>query len=417
MGAGGLGCPVGLYLAAAGIGRLGLIDGDVVERSNLHRQVAHTEERLGVGKARSLAASMAALNSGPRLEVHECMLDATVATGLIPQYDIIVDATDNVVTRYLLNDMCCLLGRPLVSGAALRLDGQLSTYNYHRRGNGQAGDGDTDRKMDHGQGAEISSPPCYRCIHPVAPPTVSVGRCSEEGVLGPLPGLIGCLQALEVINMIVYGRANYSGQLLLYSGATGVPRLVRLRGRQADCAVCGDHPSITLNALPDYALFCGVDADEDEQLQLLHPNERISVEALQQRLGQGSGSVTLVDVRGRHILEPFALAIRADKVQGEERTKDGTEDGNTDDDDDNGVNEQCTQDDVMLPSLHIPLLEIADYEEELVRAGTNSSLLVFVCRRGNDSQRAVHYLRQRHPTLSAVDLIGGIEGYHNRQRN
>lgn len=411
MGAGGLGCPVGLYLAAAGVGRLGIIDGDVVERSNLHRQVAHMEERLGVGKARSLAASMASLNPGPRLEVHERMLDVAVAAELIPHYDIVVDATDNVTTRYLLNDMCCLLKRPLVSGAALRLDGQLSTFHFHRGRKGEEKvNSDAEMIMDHGQGLETSLPPCYRCIHPVAPPAASVGRCNEEGVLGPLPGLIGCVQALEVINIIVYRRANYSGRLLLYSGATGVPRLVRLRERRADCAVCGDNPSITLNALPDYALFCGVDADEDEQLQLLEPHERISMEALQQRIRQEQGLVTLIDVRGRHILDPFTFTISALGMQDRDlaRDKDVCKD----------CDEKAVDGTITLPSLHIPLPEISDYEEELVRVGMASQLLVFVCRRGNDSQRAVHYLRKRHPALPVVDLIGGIEGcHHNRQIN
>lgn len=392
MGAGGLGCPVGLYLAAAGIGRLGLVDGDVVERSNLHRQVAHTEGRLGVGKARSLAASMAALNPGPRLEVHERMLDATAAIELIPRYNVIVDATDNVATRYLLSDVCCLVGRPLVSGAALRLDGQLSTYHWMGRPLGNAAEGTADKvptlpplSAQAALATDAPFSPCYRCIHPEAPPAASVGRCNEEGVLGPLPGLIGCLQALEVLNMLVYGRANYAGRLLLYSGATGVPRLVRLRGQRTDCAACGEHPSITLASLPDYALFCGVDADGDERLQLLGPDERISADALHQLLVQGERPVALVDVRGRHVLEPFTVAL-----MGSPNTT--------------------------FTSLHVPLPEIADYEEELVQAAAAPQLLVFVCRRGNDSQRAVHYLKRRHPTLSAVDLIGGIEDYH-RARN
>jgi adenylyltransferase/sulfurtransferase len=174
VGAGGLGSPAALYLVGAGVKCLGIVDGDNVETTNLHRQVIHSEDRVGVNKAASAAKSCRALNQKVPVVTHEEFLNENNALNIMSQYDVIVDATDNVVTRYLLNDACVLLGKPLVSGSALRMEGQLTVYSY---GGG----------------------PCYRCIFPQPPPAHTVTNCSDGGVIGPVPGVIGTLQVCNML--------------------------------------------------------------------------------------------------------------------------------------------------------------------------------------------------------------------------
>ena len=171
VGAGGLGSPAALYLAGAGVGCLGLVDGDNVEITNMHRQVMHSEDRIGMNKAASGALACQALNSSITIRTHSEFLDEGNAMGIISQYDVILDATDNVVTRYLLNDACVLLRKPLVSGSALRMEGQLTVYSY-------------------------CGGPCYRCIFPTPPPVDSVTNCADGGVVGPVPGVVGTLQVI-----------------------------------------------------------------------------------------------------------------------------------------------------------------------------------------------------------------------------
>jgi len=193
VGCGGLGCPAAAYLAAAGVGRLGLADHDTLELSNLHRQVLHTQARVGVAKAVSLATSLAALNPSVEVVPYTVALTSATALALVGQYDVVLDCTDNVATRYLLSDACVMLGKPLVSGAALRWEGQVTVYN-HRGG------------------------PTYRCLYPEPPPAAAVTSCSEGGVLGAVPGVIGCLQALETVKVLAGLEPAYSGSLLLFDG-------------------------------------------------------------------------------------------------------------------------------------------------------------------------------------------------------
>ncbi|VDI69106.1 adenylyltransferase and sulfurtransferase [Mytilus galloprovincialis] len=176
VGAGGLGCPSAVYLAAAGVGRIGIVDYDEVELNNLHRQILHTEKRVGTPKSSSVASSCTQLNSLVECIPYHLQLDSTNALRLIKQYDVVLDATDNVATRYLLNDACILANKPLVSGSALRFEGQLTIYNYE-------------------------GGPCYRCLYPKPPPPETVTNCSDGGVLGVIPGIIGCMQALEAIKI------------------------------------------------------------------------------------------------------------------------------------------------------------------------------------------------------------------------
>ncbi|XP_022799067.1 adenylyltransferase and sulfurtransferase MOCS3-like isoform X2 [Stylophora pistillata] len=238
VGAGGLGCPVAQYLAAAGVGHIGTVDYDTVEISNLHRQVLHTESRVNISKAESI-----------KIQIHQ----------------------------YLLNDACILAGKPLVSGSALRFEGQLTVYNH-----------------DGG--------PCYRCLFPKPPPPESVGNCSDNGVLGPVPGVIGTLQALEAIKIIVGTKSSYSQKMLIYDALDGRFLTIKLRPRQSNCAVCGDNPSI--RKLMDYELFCGASAtDKTPSLEILQEQQRISVHEYKRLIDECSPHI-LLDVR-----EPVELEI------------------------------------------------------------------------------------------------------------
>ncbi|KAJ1948120.1 Molybdenum cofactor synthesis protein 3, partial [Linderina macrospora] len=174
VGTGGLGSPCAMYLASMGIGTLGLIDHDVVDSSNLHRQIIHTEAARNVPKVVSAHNSLSRLNSSCKVSVYDILLDSANALDIMRGYDVVVDATDNAATRYLINDACVMLTIPLVSGSAVRLDGQLTVYNYN-------------------------GGPCYRCLFPTPPPVETLSNCSETGVLGVVPGIIGCLQAMEAV--------------------------------------------------------------------------------------------------------------------------------------------------------------------------------------------------------------------------
>ena len=216
VGAGGLGCPLALYLAAAGIGTLGLVDDDVVELSNLQRQVAHRTDGLGRRKVDSLADAIAALNPLVRVERHAVRLDAANAADLARRYDLVCDASDNFAARYAVADACLAVFRPLVSAAVLRFEGQLSTFKPH-------------------EGPEH---PCYRCLYPEPPPEGAVPSCSEAGVFGAVTGVMGTLQATEVIKELLALGESLSGRLLTWDALQARFRVIRLRPDPA-CAVCG----------------------------------------------------------------------------------------------------------------------------------------------------------------------------------
>ncbi len=217
VGAGGLGCPLVLYLAAAGVGTIGIVDDDTVELSNLQRQVAHTTDRIGTAKVDSLATSVAALNPAVRIEPHPIRLSHANAAALIGQYDLVCDGSDNFGTRFLLNDACVLAGKTLVSAAVLRFDGQLATFK--------------------------PGGPCYRCLHPSPPPPGAVPTCGEAGVLGAVTGVMGSLQAAEVLKEILGVGDSLAGRLLIWDALGARFRTITLP-RDTACPVCGDHPSI-----------------------------------------------------------------------------------------------------------------------------------------------------------------------------
>ena len=216
VGAGGLGAPMILYLAAAGVGRIGVIDDDVVDLSNLQRQVAHTTERIGVNKAESAAKTAKAINPEVAIEIHKLRLSEENVDAVMADYDIVADGTDNFATRYLVNDAAVRLGKTLVSAALLRFDGQLTTVK--------------------------PGGPCYRCLFPHPPPPGSVPSCSEAGILGAVAGVLGTMQATEILKELLEVGESLSGRLILFDGLAMSFREMRAKQR-ADCPACATAPA------------------------------------------------------------------------------------------------------------------------------------------------------------------------------
>ncbi len=221
IGAGGLGSPAILYLAAAGVGTIGVVDNDTVDLSNLQRQIAHTTSRIGMGKGESARIAVADLNPGVNVVVHPERLTEKNAVQLISQYDLVADGSDNFTTRFLVNDTCFFLKKTLVSAAILRFDGQLSTFRAHLGGTN----------------------PCYRCLFPEPPPPDAVPTCAEVGVLGAMCGTLGSLQAGEVIKEITGAGESMSGRLLIVDGLRTDFRNVKIKP-DPDCALCGPNATI-----------------------------------------------------------------------------------------------------------------------------------------------------------------------------
>jgi sulfur-carrier protein adenylyltransferase/sulfurtransferase len=266
VGAGGLGAPLGLYLAAAGVGRIGLVDFDVVDFTNLQRQVIHSTADVGRKKLDSAAEKMQGINPHLKLTKHEVALSSENALEILKDYDIVVDGTDNFPTRYLVNDACVLLGKPNVYGSIFRFEGQATVFAYE-------------------------GGPCYRCLYPEPPPPGLVPSCAEGGVLGILPGTIGLIQATEAVKLILGIGEPLVGRLLLYDALGMRFRELKLR-KNPECPACGAHPTIT--KLIDYQQFCGIPAQEPKVTE----NE-IEVTEVKAKLDRGDNFV-LLDVREPH---------------------------------------------------------------------------------------------------------------------
>jgi molybdopterin/thiamine biosynthesis adenylyltransferase/rhodanese-related sulfurtransferase len=267
VGAGGLGAPLGLYLAAAGIGRIGLVDFDVVDHTNLHRQVIHGTKDVGRLKLDSAIDKMRDINPNVQTERHEIALTSDNAFEILKNYDIVVDGTDNFPTRYLVNDACVLLGKPNVYGSIFRFEGQSTVFAYE-------------------------GGPCYRCLYPEPPPPGLVPSCAEGGVLGILPGIIGLVQATETVKLILGIGEPLVGRLLLYDALGMRFRELKLR-RDKECPICGDHP--TIHELIDYQQFCGVPTKEEALVE----TGEIEVTEVKAKLDRGDDFV-LLDVREPH---------------------------------------------------------------------------------------------------------------------
>jgi molybdopterin/thiamine biosynthesis adenylyltransferase/rhodanese-related sulfurtransferase len=269
IGTGGLGAPLGLYLAAAGVGRLGLVDFDVVDVTNLQRQVTFGSSDVGKSKAQSARVRLSSLNPDIQIETFETKLTSDNALELFKDFDIVVDGTDNFPTRYLVNDACILLGKPNVYGSIFRFEGQVTVFG-----------------MPDG--------PCYRCLYPEPPPPGLVPSCAEGGVLGVLPGIVGSIQAMETIKLILKSGDSLVGRLLLFDALGMKFRELKLR-KSPNCPVCGTHPTIT--KLIDYYQFCGIRGEEADAPDLKVP-EMLPTE-LKARLDKGD-DIFVLDVREPH---------------------------------------------------------------------------------------------------------------------
>ncbi len=266
VGAGGLGSPAAMYLAAAGIGTLGIIDFDTVDASNLHRQIIYGTTDVGRRKLEASSERIASLNPGVRVVEHEVALTSKNALDILRDYDVVLDGTDNFQTRYLVNDACVLLGKPNAYGSIFRFDGQASVF-------------------------AVKGGPCYRCLYPEPPPPGLVPSCAEGGVLGVLPGIIGIIQATEAIKLILGAGQPLVGRLLLYDALQMRFRELKLR-RDPDCPVCGDHP--TIKALVDYDAFCGITPPQAQSAASGVPE--VTAEELKKQLDRGE-NVFVLDVR------------------------------------------------------------------------------------------------------------------------
>jgi sulfur-carrier protein adenylyltransferase/sulfurtransferase len=333
VGTGGLGSPLAFYLAAAGIGTLGLVDFDVVDASNLQRQIIHSTKDIGRKKLDSAAEKLTALNPALNVVKHETMLSSANALEILKDYDIVADGTDNFPTRYLVNDACVLLGKPNVYGSIFRFEGQASVFATE-------------------QG------PCYRCLYPEPPPPGLVPSCAEGGVLGILPGLVGVMQATEVIKLILGKGEPLIGRLLLVDALNMRFRELKLR-KNPECPVCGTNPAVT--QLIDYDQFCGIVPETPQESSVKNGIPQITVKELKRRIDAGE-DVQLIDVR-----EPYEYQIA--QIGGK-----------------------------LIPQNDVPqrLAEI-DREREVV----------VQCRSGARSQRIAEFLKQSgYPRV--VNLAGGI---------
>jgi adenylyltransferase/sulfurtransferase len=333
VGTGGLGSPLALYLTAAGIGTLGLVDFDVVDASNLQRQIIHSTKDIGRKKLDSAEEKLKALNPAINIVKHDTMLTSANALEILKDYDIVADGTDNFPTRYLVNDACVLLGKPNVYGSIFRFEGQASVF-----------------------ATELG--PCYRCLYPEPPPPGLVPSCAEGGVLGILPGLVGVIQATEVIKLILGKGESLVGRLLLVDALNMRFRELKLR-KNAECPVCGQNPTVT--ELIDYQHFCGIVPDTPEDKSVKNGIPQLSVKELKRRIDAGE-DVYILDVR-----EPFEYQIA--QIGGK-----------------------------LIPQNDVPkrLAEIDRDREVIVH-----------CKSGGRSQRIAEFLKQSgYPRV--VNLAGGI---------
>jgi adenylyltransferase/sulfurtransferase len=336
IGAGGLGSPAAMYLAAAGVGTLGIVDFDVVDMSNLQRQIIHGTADIGRSKLASAKERISAINPHVHVETYETALSSENALQLFAPYDVILDGTDNFPTRYLVNDACVLLGKPNAYGSIFRFEGQASVFG-------------------------TKEGPCYRCLYPEPPPPGLVPSCAEGGVLGVLPGIIGTIQATETIKLVLGKGDTLVGRFLIFDALRMRFRELKLR-KDADCPVCGTHPTVT--ALIDYDQFCGVAPKAEDAVNGLTTDEMTARE-LKERLDRGE-SIVVVDVR-----EPQEYQIN--RIQG---------------------------------STLIPLGELPQRYEEL----DQNAAIVCQCKSGARSAKATAFLRSV-GFKNVRNLAGGILGW------
>ncbi|MCC7509416.1 MAG: molybdopterin-synthase adenylyltransferase MoeB [Planctomycetes bacterium] len=342
VGAGGLGSPMAMYLAAAGVGRIGIVDFDVVDVSNLQRQIIHGQSTVGVRKVVSAKNRIKDLNPNVDVVIHEVALSSTNARQIVRDYDVVADGTDNFPTRYLVNDACVLEGKPNSYASIFRFDGQATVFG-------------------------LPGGPCYRCLYPDPPPPGMVPSCAEGGVLGVLPGIVGCIQALETLKVLTGIGEPLKGRLMVFDALGMKFRELKIR-KDPGCPICGDKR--TIHELIDYHQFCGVPNDEEaakareaQEKSAVRPDE-ITPEQLKARIDKGDKPF-LVDVRNANELDICKLPYDA----------------------------------------WIPLPEFGQRWEEL--AGQKNTELVIYCRSGARSGQVTQFLKQQGFT-NVKNMIGGM---------
>jgi len=333
VGTGGLGAPMALYLAAAGVGTLGIVDFDTVEESNLQRQIIHSTRDIDRPKVASAADRIKAINPDVNVVQYNTYLSSQNALSILKDYDVVADGTDNYPTRYLINDASVMLGIPNVYGSVFQFEGQVSVF-YAKEG------------------------PCYRCLYPTPPPPGLVPSCSEGGVMGVLPGIIGTIQAAEVIKLIVGGDDTLLGRLLLFDAWKMKFRELKVE-KDAHCPICGNNP--TIHELIDYEQFCGLKSDSEEE-----PFESVTATELKARIDRGD-KLQIIDIREPHeqVLAPFPNAK------------------------------------------YIPLGQIARRIDEFDATVDT----VFICKVGQRSVYAIRALRQQNYTGRVFNLLDGVNAW------
>ena len=319
IGAGGLGSPIAMYLAAAGIGRIGIVDFDTVDYSNLQRQILHTDADVGRSKAESAKETIHGINPNVEVVIHNTRISSENALELIRPYDIVVDGTDNFPTRYLTNDACVLLKKPNVYGSIFRFEGQASVFAPHLGG------------------------PCYRCLYPEPPPPGMVPSCAEGGVLGVLPGIIGCIQATEILKLAIGKGTSLVGRLVLFNALDLKFRELKLR-KDPQCPICGEHP--TIKELIDYEVFCGIEPVKEEE----NAGE-VTVQDMKKALDDPKLGIKVIDVR-----EPFEYEIA--RIEG------------------------------------VPLLPMSQLQQRFTELDPNTQYYL-LCKVGARSQSAAEFLREQ----------------------
>jgi adenylyltransferase/sulfurtransferase len=350
VGAGGLASSAAMYLAGAGVGTIGLVDFDDIETSNLQRQIIHKQSGVGTSKAESAVRAIREYNPDVKTIAYKVQFSSSNALEIVKPYDLVLDCTDNVTSRYLINDACVLMKKPLVSGSALRMEGQVTVYHLN------------------------SDTPCYRCMFKEPPPKAAQGSCSNEGVLGVVPGIIGCLQALEAIKILAHTGTPLAARMIMFDAMSSTFRNFKLRPRDKNCAICGDNPSIS--QLVDYELFCGASAnDKPTPLALIKPEQHISVQQY----------ATEVQKTQNHILLDVRPSLQYDIC-------------------------------ALQNSINIPLSDLESRLSELQtlvkdRNQGDSTVPIFtICRRGNDSQRALLKLESLGFT-NIKNVTGGVAAW------
>jgi adenylyltransferase/sulfurtransferase len=336
IGTGGLGSPIAMYLAAAGIGKIGIVDFDVVDYSNLQRQILHGTDDVDRPKVESGKESLNKINPEVEIVCHETAITSENAFQIIGPYDIVVDGTDNFPTRYLTNDACVLLKKPNVYGSIFRFEGQASVF------------------------APVLGGPCYRCLYPEPPPPGMVPSCAEGGVLGVLPGIIGCIQATEILKMALGKGSPLVNRLLLYNALDMSFRELKLR-RDPNCPVCGDNPVIT--ELIDYEEFCGIGLEPEALGE--HPDE-VAVHDMKKAMDDSRSDIAILDVREHDEVE-------ISRIEG------------------------------------VPVIPLSELAERFVELDPNQTIYIY-CKMGTRSLKAVELLQQK-GFKYCKSVAGGINAW------